>query len=749
MSRYVDKVKFYQVSFIGRNHFKYLWFITCLLLLLNLCSFLPNWIEQFNILPYKLVMWFTKALTSGLIIVTVLKLVNLVIAAELQSAIFSNALKHITQAFYIVGEDKSLVYFDSRLSQEKQFPKNENEFKDFLEHFFQNAFQSKLHLKLEYKNYIWEIFPLLRPENYFLITAKNKGNILLELLEKHNVGYYEKDNTGKCIQLNKPLKQLLKLEVNNTDVYLKEFLYSKVEQGYVQFFLKKNNIPVRVSEIITSERGEKLYGLVSGFSFAENIFKFSPLPIAYIHTSGSLIYNNSAFLQLSKLNDEVNLKELLIDDISVRLIGIDELSISVVKFKKGPYVRMYLNRVSDDFVGYFIDITEEIELKAQLSHAQKISSLGQLAGGIAHDFNNLLTAITGFCDLLLMNFNSSDVVYEDVIQIKNNAERGRELVKKILAFSRKQKLDIKVIDLAKLLLNLSVLLNRLLGPDIKLVISCEDELGYVKADYSQLEQIIINLAVNARDAMLGKGILTISLANVTVKNSDIYPLGKAVVVAPGDYVLIKVEDTGCGIPAEIIEKIFDPFFSTKDQGKGTGLGLSTIQGAINQMGGYISVESELKKGSIFSMLLHRTYSKLNIEKENIPVTSSPKLLQATILVVEDENSIREFTVRALKLKNYNVLQASSGREALDIFNKSTVDIVLTDIIMPDLNGADLAEQLLKLNSKLKIILTSGYTKDKLENKKILESCDFLLKPFNLRQLLEVVEKNAVSRVDSI
>jgi two-component system cell cycle sensor histidine kinase/response regulator CckA len=361
-----------------------------------------------------------------------------------------------------------------------------------------------------------------------------------------------------------------------------------------------------------------------------------------------------------------------------------------------------------------------------------MQAVGQLAGGIAHDFNNMLTAIIGFSDFLLMNHRPTDPAFQDIMNIKQNANRAAGLVRQLLAFSRQQTLRPQVLQLGDVLSELSILLGRLLGENIELKLDQASSLWPVKADLHQFEQVIINLAVNSRDAMHDGGKLTIRTANVDERESR--ELG-ARHIPLGEYVLIEVRDTGCGMSEEVKQKIFEPFFSTKEIGRGTGLGLSTVY-----------TESEEGQGTTMRVYLPR-YVETAGELEQAKVErriEKPKDLtgRGTVLLVEDEDAVRSFAARALGQRGYHVLEASTGAEALDIFTNhhGDVDLVVSDVVMPEMDGPTLMEKLRRERPDLKIIFISGYAEDSFR-KHLAENEDFMFlqKPFDLKELAAAVK----------
>ena len=392
---------------------------------------------------------------------------------------------------------------------------------------------------------------------------------------------------------------------------------------------------------------------------------------------------------------------------------------------------------------HFIDITEQKNLEMQFAQSQKMQAVGQLAGGVAHDFNNLLTAMIGFCDLLLLRFQPGDPSFADIMQIQQNANRAANLVRQLLAFSRQQTLQPRVLNITDVLVDLSHLLRRLIGENIELKVVHGRDLGPAKVDQGQLEQVIINLAVNARDAMPDGGTLTIRTANVQYAQTQ--RRGHEVIPA-ADYVLIEVADTGVGIPGSNLARIFDPFFSTKALGSGTGLGLSTVYGIVKQTGGFIFVDSNPGQGAVFEIYLPR-YRVADASLGSQPDSAEPSPDKdltgcGTVLLVEDEDPVRKFGARALRNKGYKVIEAESGEAALDVICNAAqkIDLLITDVVMPRLDGPGLVRQLREIRSDIKVIFISGYAEDAFRQR--LDSdgdIDFLSKPFSLKQLAAKVK----------
>ncbi len=417
--------------------------------------------------------------------------------------------------------------------------------------------------------------------------------------------------------------------------------------------------------------------------------------------------------------------------------------ISLGMGKRKVMTQMHARKFREgSIVLHFIDVTDRKSLEAQFVQSQKMQAIGQLAGGVAHDFNNLLTAIIGFCDLLFLRHKPGDPSFADIMQIKQNSNRAANLVRQLLAFSRQQTLRPRVQDVTDILTEVSHLLRRLIGASIELDLVHGHELGLVKVDEGQMEQVLINLAVNARDAMEGGGRLLIETENFTSRQ----PVELISEELPaGHWTLIKVIDTGCGIPDENLTRIFEPFFTTKEVGHGTGLGLATVYGIIKQTGGFLDVDSKMNEGTTFSLYLPRA-TEVEIQSEP-PVQASEedttKDLTGTerILLVEDEDAVRTFSQRALTNKGYQVLTAESGESALSLMAKQEnkhLDLLVTDVVMPVMDGPTLAQRMRQTSPDLKIIFISGYTEDKLKDY-IGPNTFFLPKPFTLKQLAAKVK----------
>ena len=378
------------------------------------------------------------------------------------------------------------------------------------------------------------------------------------------------------------------------------------------------------------------------------------------------------------------------------------------------------------------DITERRELEAQFRQAQKMEAVGRLAGGVAHDFNNLLMVISGYTEVLLEQANASDSHYQGVLSIQQAADRATTLTRQLLAFSRKQLLELKVVDVNSIVEDMERLLRPLIGEDIELATKLASDGGHTRADAGQLEQVLMNLVVNAKDAMPDGGKITIQTSDVTVDELD---RREHTFLEAGRYVLLSVTDTGYGMDEETKSRIFEPFFTTKDKGKGTGLGLSTVYGIVKQSGGYIVTQSEPGKGTSFRIYLPRVEEPGEHTEANRhsvqPVGGSE-----TVLLVEDEESVRELVRHTLVTKGYRVLEADHGEAGLEVAanHSGPIDILITDVVMPGMGGRALAQQMLRTYPAMKVLFLSGYTEDAVIQGVLDPGTAFLQKPFTLQAL---------------
>ncbi|MBI1386230.1 MAG: response regulator [Rhizobiales bacterium] len=496
----------------------------------------------------------------------------------------------------------------------------------------------------------------------------------------------------------------------------------------------------------------------------DHILETAPIAIAKVGADGVVARGNAAFERMFGGSDGTRSPSSLLDRLETdcreqvrqalaRAISGEGAS-GPVEIAFGEETRqvgrLYVSPLSDPAahkgemaIVYAIDLSKQRELEVRFAQSQKMQAVGQLAGGMAHDFNNVLTTIILSSDFLLSSHPPSDPAHKDIMAIKQNASRAAGIVRQLLAFSRQQTLRPRVLSLTDIISDWSMWLSRILEEKIELRVSHGRDLWYVKADQTQFEQVIMNLAVNARDAMPDGGCLTIRTYNLSQEASRQVTDDSFV---PGEYVACEVSDTGCGMSAEIKEKIFEPFFSTKEIGKGTGLGLATVYGIIKQTGGYIFCDTKPGEGTTFRIYLPRHLGAEQIDEA--PARSGqrgrPRDLTGTgtVLLVEDEEAVRRFAARALTRQGYKVIEAGTGAEALQRMDdaEGMVDLVVSDIMMPEMDGPTLLKRLRSTNPDLKFIFISGYAEDALKSLDERDEFSFLPKPFQLKDLVTTVKE---------
>ncbi len=496
-------------------------------------------------------------------------------------------------------------------------------------------------------------------------------------------------------------------------------------------------------------------------------FNATPMAIATLSETGAIVRANAAFARLFEplQRDGTPAPATILDLIDARerpalgralaRASANQSDITPIDATMTPAsgairaARLFLSPATDDdgarALLYALDITEQQTLRESFAQSQKMQAIGQLAGGVAHDFNNVLTAIIGYSDMLLTQHRSTDPSFHDIMQIKQNANRAAALVRQLLAFSRRQTMRPEVLQIGDMISEVRILLQKLAGERVELDFKQARDLWLTRADQTQLEQVIINLVVNARDAMSNVGKITIRTRNIAA--AECGALNEKALPA-ADYVAVEVEDTGAGIPPEIREKIFEPFFTTKETGKGTGLGLAMVYGIIKQSGGFVFCESEMGKGALFRLLLPRIDpNEIATPAKKEPAKSRPAVDmsgQGTILLVEDEHSVRKVAARALRNRGYTVLEAETGQHALDVVADTTekIGLIISDVVMPEMDGPTMLGELRRRNITARIIFASGYAEDAFaRNLPDGEDFGFLAKPFTIKDLLEVAKTN--------
>ena len=630
---------------------------------------------------------------------------------------------------------------------------------------------------------------------------------LADLLDNLPAAFFSADGEGRILYANKALADCLEITADE--------LASRTRR-FADFVVDGEAAPVEVSDGSPELHGEVTLRRADGSTFracllqSENIggdgreaytrsillrhmawlpeegseqrlhwlFDEAPVGIALLNLHGDTTDCNRAFLKLMGLHREAVVgrpfshhlakedRAEVASQLSKIVMGALPAAVLEVRLPGGGHrelvASLYASRMENHdgeitgLVLHFIDTTEQKHLEVQFAQSQKMQAVGQLAGGVAHDFNNLLTAMIGFSDLLLGRHGPEDPSFADIMQIKQNANRATNLVRQLLAFSRQQTLRPEVIDVTEALADLSNLLSRLIGETIELKMEPGRDAGLIRVDRGQFDQVIINMVVNARDAMPGGGTITIRTANVTIDVPT--PRGHDV-IPPGDYLQVDVMDTGVGIAQEDLDHIFEPFFSTKEVGSGTGLGLSTVYGIVHQTDGYIFVDSAPGEGTTFSLYLplvaaepaldvaaefdHKAQLAASKKRPDLTGDAADLTGVGTVLLVEDEGAVRMFGARALRNKGYKVLEAIDGESAFDVINGTdeTIDLIISDVVMPGMDGHTLVQLVRQELPDVKVILMSGYAEDVLaEDIERDDTIHFLPKPFSLADLAGKVKE---------
>ena len=513
--------------------------------------------------------------------------------------------------------------------------------------------------------------------------------------------------------------------------------------------LAASGSPQPVLKPVEVKAAEPAASLPPPVDFA-GLFRDAPMGVALADASGVVTEANAAFAQFF---GGANLTGKPCADLvdAHDKPGVRTLIANAAKGQPGKQaveLRGHSERMAELFASpqsggtvlYLVDVSEQKALETKFAQSQKMQAVGQLAGGVAHDFNNLLTVIIGNCEFLLMRHPAGDPSFKEINEVHQNALRAASLVSQLLAFSRKQTMQPKTLALGEVIGELAQMLRRLVGEGITLKVEKDNDLWPVHADEAQLGNAIINLVVNARDAMPQGGTVSIKTSNEHVSAAS--ALGTAIMPA-GDYVAIDVADTGTGMSKEIQSKIFDPFFTTKPVGQGTGLGLATVYGIVKQSGGFITVDSEVGRGAAFRIYLPRQRIDANAVVE-VAAPAAPRDVtgQDTILLVEDEEAVRSFAARALRMRGYNVLEASGGEEALEIVKRGDTEIhlLITDVVMPNMDGPTMVRHVKELKPDLAVIFMSGYAEEAFRrSEQSSEDIHFLPKPFGLKHLAAKVK----------
>ncbi|MFK7745310.1 MAG: ATP-binding protein [Roseobacter sp.] len=566
--------------------------------------------------------------------------------------------------------------------------------------------------------------------------------------------------TDVILYMNDPARQLIGDQPKSLDRIFKTLPLKAGEISEVT--TASGGKRMLVAEVEAGEGKRALY-LLPGSQTAIsqqgwNVFQNLPVPLLRVSPDGDVQAFNTMATNLigSDLEANAHLSDLMeglgrsiTDWLQDTLAGRASQTSEFLRLKrtdKEVFVQVTLNKVFEAgepaLIAVLSDATELKSLEAQFVQSQKMQAIGQLAGGVAHDFNNLLTAISGHCDLLLLRHDQGDPDFSDLVQINQNANRAAALVGQLLAFSRKQTLRPETLDMRDTLSDLTHLLNRLVGEKVTLSLTHDPVLQPIRADKRQLEQVLMNLVVNARDAMPNGGEIRIDTQCTHLKEA----LKRDRVSVPsGDYVTLKVTDEGVGIPSDKLQKVFEPFFTTKRTGEGTGLGLSTAYGIVKQTGGYIFVDSTVGSGTCFTLY----FPVLDVQESAVVRTKTEttkptgKHGDGVILLVEDEAPVRAFASRALRLRGYTVLEADSAEAALRTLEDTSlnVDVFVTDVVMPGMDGPSWVREALKERPEVRVVFVSGYAEDSFgEAQMKIPNSVFLPKPFSLNDLTDTVHK---------
>jgi two-component system cell cycle sensor histidine kinase/response regulator CckA len=631
-----------------------------------------------------------------------------------------------------------------------------------------------------------------------LSESERKYRTILESMEE---GYYESDLRGNLTFFNDPIckisgytrDELMGMNSRNYlspetakkvyEIFNKVYQTGKPVSKVCHEFIKKDGskTTVEASASLIRDSEDKPVGfrgimrdvteenkieaeLMQTKSFLQNIFDSSAEGIITTDLHGNIIYTSPRVKDILLYNQEELIGKKAYSfyrngkedakAIMKALTEKGELRSHEIKFirRDGRPVDINLSAsfLKDETgetigtLGIYSDITEEKRLEAQLLQSQKMEAIGTLAGGVAHDFNNILTTIIGNCHFALTSLQKEDPLFEDIEDIKRAGERAADLTRQLLAFSRKQLIQPKILDINEVLTDMGKMISRLIGEDIEMSMATAPDLWHVEADPGQIEQIVMNLVVNAKDAMPRGGMLTIETANV-VLNED-YLLDQGIVGEAGNFVMFAISDNGIGMDKETQEHIFEPFYTSKGSDKGTGLGLSTIYGIVKQNRGYVFVYSEPMQGSTFKVYLPGTEKEASRESKEQYIAKGLGGSE-TVLIVEDDSNVRKLLRNSLKKKGYRILEAENGENALRVgqTHDGSIDLILTDVVMPKMSGKELAKRMEKIDPHVKVIFMSGYTDDAIVKHGILpQGQQYIQKPFTpnslVRKVREVLDK---------
>lgn len=645
------------------------------------------------------------------------------ISFKKQNSLHKDKLKSILSLF---DKDYSVVAIDN-ITNEQVFSNDRKLYKDICKSLYENRdFLAAQSIKK------------LSVDNISIFTSSQRPETQYKFFDDALIPVFVISDDD-FIYVNKIARKMDIQNVDQEDVNLTKIFQSNGEEVFCVLPVCKNDLDVFVDS--------------------------SPVPAIKINNKGRIISNNVLFENYAN-SKQKNIYDFLNSYhtklIEKRIASVDEKGAAVIEIEMKVHEGVtkmcfiLIMPVGKEFICQFVDITKYKNMETNFTHSQKMQAVGQLAGGIAHDFNNLLTAMLGYCDLLLMRHPVGDPSFADIMQIKQNAMRSSSLVRQLLAISRKEVFSPKKIDVNEAIDDLSHLITRLIEGKIRLRKNLGKNILPINIDQSQFDQVIINLIVNARDAVIAAnkgflGELSIMTDNFTFSGAEsieslIVNVFEKKEIAKGNYVLISIKDNGTGIKKSILNKIFEPYFSTKKSGEGTGLGLSTVYGIIKQSGGYLMVDTEIGKGTEFKILFP-AYDKKDLTKESHIVTKKVKEIdltgEETILIIEDEAPVRTFSAYALENKGYKVVQAESSEEAMQIIESGgyNLDLIISDVMMPGITGLDMAKKLREKHPELKVIFISGYGEEVLSLQTLQQkNISFLAKPFELKDLISKVRE---------
>ncbi|UAT43051.1 response regulator [Anaplasmataceae bacterium AB001_6] len=726
---------------------------------------------------YRIMIYDIILLSSILasILLFIIYFLNLKKVYEMQNMFFSASLKYLTKFFLIIDNKGKIIYCDNnseynlrKITNFKAPLTQCNIFDIFKNSEIHHILRQSLSFKYNSNFFIYNnqkicINSLDKPYDFFCIyilsgIANYFDNSMRNILKTKKISRVCTDVDGYLIK-----KFNENIEINDDEkVHISQIFTPKSDVKGIIHNVKDNIESVFYNTEEAFFNKEKIFIYLFQEINISDIDELHKSPIITFNTdlNGDILAKNKIFKEA--FGDKIkNISEIIEYKQNIKLSNLpNPLLTSLIN---GNYVRIYSLISHNIITFYIIDNSEIVHLQNQLSHSQKVSSIGQLAGGIAHDFNNILTGILGFCDLLIEKDAKNSNIGE-IIEIRNNAQRGTYLVAQIMSFARKQSLKPKVCNLNTVLSNTTKFLSQVIGENINFDIKYDKNLWFVKIDDAHFQQIIVNLIINSKDALedINNAFIKIRTYNKNIiskdKNEAIYDG-----IPVGEYVAVSIHDNGYGIKKENIEKIFNPFYTTKSTGKGTGLGLSTVYGLVNQMQGYIKVNSDEKGGkTIFYIYFPRSHDSSVIEIDNKDQINNDVVdiidnenNNVNIMIVEDEKSVRLLLEKFLIKHSYNVITVESSKDAVEYFRSLTsnnnnsnkkIDLIISDVIMPDLNGPEMIKQIFNIFSDIKVLFISGYSNDLLKDKNIPIEFQHIAKPFAMKELLKKIKDMTVEKV---